>query len=307
MSKEKILAWIKIHRPPFQSALFFPFFLGMVLAWFEGYSLNYTVLVLSTIGIFFLTNNCFLANEYFDYETDKINVTRNPFSGGTRVLPNSQLPRKIIHRLAILYGLAALIIGIVLQFHFKTGLLTLPLGIIGLLSGYFFTAKPIQLAYHALGELAIAVVIGCFTILGGYYLHTHKLAWLPVLVSLPWVMAVTLLKITPDMSDYESDKLSGKRGLVVRMGKEKAVILHNFLIIAMWLGFVPLFFLPVRKKFLFLLLIPFSFSLWNFIAMRRGAWRTWLGLKNLSLRAVIYAPLTPLIICLIFILSKLVS
>jgi len=42
-----------------------------------------------------------------------------------------------------------------------------------MVAGYFYTAKPIQLAYRGFGEFFIGFVIGGMTVLIGYYLQTQ--------------------------------------------------------------------------------------------------------------------------------------
>lgn len=285
----KLIPWIRAFRLPFHTALIFSFTLGNVLAWSAGLPFKWGILTLGLVAVFLATSNCFLANEYFDYPTDRLNKEYNPFTGGSRVLPEALLPRRQVLLVALTCMFGAMIVGAILHFSYQTGSWTIPMGALGLFAAYFYTAKPIQLAYRGLGEVAIGLIIGWLTVFSGYYLQSQHFSWLPTIVSLPWVMAVVLLIWINEFPDYASDRISNKKNLVVRLGKEKAAWVHNGLITLMWLLSIPILFLAQPKVSLLFLLIPFFLSAWNLIVMARGGWRDGEILKGLCARTILYA------------------
>jgi hypothetical protein len=118
--------WVNILRIPFHTALILPLFLGMIIAWSEGHEISWAVLVIATVGVFLASSECFLANEYFDYETDCVNRSYNRYTGGSRVLPQGQIPRNQVLAAAIVSGCLALGLAMILQFYFQTASLTIP-------------------------------------------------------------------------------------------------------------------------------------------------------------------------------------
>ena len=60
----------------------------------------------------------------------------------------------------------------------------LALGVASVLAGYFYTARPLSLAYIALGEATVFVFMGTVIIIGAYYVQREMLALAPVLISL---------------------------------------------------------------------------------------------------------------------------
>jgi 1,4-dihydroxy-2-naphthoate octaprenyltransferase len=306
MSKEKILAWIRISRLPFHTALSIPFILGTILAWSEGHPLNWTVFLLGLVAVILITNNCFLTNEYFDYEADRINRHYNRFTGGSRVLPEASLPRRQVFKVSLGCMLVALVLGLILHFHLKTGPLTLPLGITGIFFGYFYTAKPIQFSYRGMGEICIGIIIGFLPGFIGYYLQVHRFSWSPIIVCLPWVVAVTLFCINM-VPDIESDKIVGKETGASRLGKSQAMVVYNMLVILMWLLFIPLFFLNVPKITLLLLFIPLFLSGWNLVSVWRGDWKTHQGMENLCGRTIASGIATLITLSVIFLLKRTLS
>lgn len=301
-------AWVKAFRLPFHSALILPFLLGMVLAWYRGYPLDWKVLVLGELAVFFMTGNCFLSNEYFDLEADQLNRLYNRFTGGSRVLPEGRLSQNQVLAMALFCMFAAMVLGVFLQFYFKTGLWTIPLGAMGLATGFFYTARPVRLAYRGLGELSIGLMIGWLTVYSGYYVQAHRGGLFPTVISLPWAIATVLLIWINEFPDYESDKIANKNNLVVRLGLEKAALVHNGLIVVMWLSAIPMLFIvkaPV-VSFLFLI-IPFTLSSWNLVAVFKGEWRDRKKLEAICARTIVYCITLVVAITGIFLWKGLVS
>jgi len=92
----KLIAWIKIQELHKHPTIFFPFLLGTAIAWSGAGAgaIDWRVFAVSIVITYFITNGTFMSNEYFDYETDRINKERVGGSesvgvtttGGTRVL-----------------------------------------------------------------------------------------------------------------------------------------------------------------------------------------------------------------------------
>ena len=234
-SSNRYKAWATLSRAPFHSVGVFPFVLGAAIAWSMGFPISWAILSLSTLAVILIMLTTYLAGEYYDFETDSINASYNIFSGGSRVLQAGLIPR---HRpLIVTYvSLAgAIIIGLLLQFYYKTGPYTLLLGAFGLFCGYFYTAKPIQWSYRGVGETLIAICYGWLTVNAAYYLQTGSFHPVATLVSIPLAISVFLVILINEFPDYSSDTISGKRTLVVRFGKERMAILYIILSIACFL------------------------------------------------------------------------
>ncbi len=228
-------AWVALSRVPFHSVGVFPFVLGAIIAWSMGFPISWAVLLLSTLAVVLVMETTYLAGEYYDFEADSINVSYNIFSGGSRVLQAGLIPK---HRpLVVTYVsvVGAIIIGLLLQFYYKTGPYTLLLGAFGLFCGYFYTAKPIQWSYRGMGETLIAICYGWLTVNAAYYLQTGSFHPVATLVSIPLAISIFLVILINEFPDYSSDAISGKRTLVVRFGRERMAILYIILSIACFL------------------------------------------------------------------------
>jgi 1,4-dihydroxy-2-naphthoate octaprenyltransferase len=90
----------------------------------------------------------------------------------------------------------------------------------------FYVAPPIRWAYRGLGELVIALSYGPWMVLGSLYLHTRTLSPEALVASLVPGCLIMALAVVNAIPDYHQDRLVGKRNLVVRLGRRRAVSLY---------------------------------------------------------------------------------
>lgn len=286
LKQGSLVGWMKAYRPPFHTVGVFPFILGAVVASAAGSKLNWWVLVLGSLAVMLIMGMTYTINEYFDFETDLINLEYNKFSGGSRVLPHGLLSRRQVFIAGIINMLLALAIGFVLVFYFRTGPWTLPLGIIGILAGFFYTAKPVQLAYRGVGEIFIGFSYGWLPVLTGYYLQSGKFSLLAALISFPIAISIFEVIFINELPDYGSDKVSSKNNLVVKMGLEKSALVYNLLLVLTFISIIPAFFFQLSLIALVFLAFPFALGIWNFIEVALGGWRNKHQLEGICARTI---------------------
>ena len=81
-------------------------------------------------------------------------------------------------------GVAALM-GLALQFGWRTGAFTIPLGALGILGGYFSFAPPLAWHRRGLGEAVGALCFGLLPVAAGLYLQCGQLLTETLLYGLP--------------------------------------------------------------------------------------------------------------------------
>jgi 1,4-dihydroxy-2-naphthoate octaprenyltransferase len=232
------------------------------------------------IALILLAYSSLLSNDYFDYETDRIEIKRHAIDHTFTHTGGSYFLYDVVQRdsrliLSFILVLMAVPLGILLQFKFNTGVLTIPFGLLGIFFGYSYSGKPLRLSYHGFGEVTLASVLGWFIILTGYYLQAHHLSWLPILVSLPYTVDAFKLKLLREIFDYETDKAVGRRNLVVMFGREWGAYIVNPLTLITCILFAPLLFLEIPKITLILLLVPIYFMLQSsiIICKNKNIWK----------------------------------
>ncbi len=303
--RNKLLSWLTLLRLGATARGVLPFLLGAVIAWSQGYTIDRAILLLSSLAVICIMLVTFLVNEYYDYDTDAANKNHHRLSGGSRILPMGLIPRR--HALTaayILTGIAAGI-GLWLYFGFKTGPLTIPLGIVAVIIGYTYTAGPVRLSYRGWGEISIWFACGWLATLTGYYLQTGQFNMTATLASLPGAFSVFLVILINEIPDIASDKISGKRNLAVRLGVNKTVKLYLAVLAVSYASIIAIAFsgAPVNSAYLSLLLLPVMIWITGTIRKHGAAERK--VQEALSIRTMIYDHLITVIYTVSFILEGL--
>lgn len=90
----------------------------------------------------------------------------------------------------------------------------------------FYEAPPIRWSYRGLGETVIALSYGPAMVLGSLYLQTRNASVAALAASLVPGFLVMALAVVNAIPDFHQDRLVGKRNLVVRLGRRRAVWLY---------------------------------------------------------------------------------
>lgn len=229
----KVKVWIAELRLPFLTASIFPILLGTAIAWATTGIFLWDFFLLTLIGGICIHLGANVANDYFDYRsgTDNINVEFvRPFSGGSRMIQRGFLsPRAVLAGSLVFFSIGG-VIGLYLTL--ARGFLVILLGVLGVFSGFFYTAPPFKLAHRGIGELFIGLSFGVLLTLGAYYVQVQTLAWEPIIASIPIALLIAAVLYINEFPDYVADKEAGKLTLVVRLGRKRASVLYAFLLIA---------------------------------------------------------------------------
>jgi 1,4-dihydroxy-2-naphthoate octaprenyltransferase len=118
----------------------------------------------------------------------------------------------------------ALAVGVYLTV--RGGWPILAFAVLGGMAAIFYVAPPIRWAYRGLGELVIALSYGPWMVLGSLYLQSHRMTLPALLASLVPGCLIMALAVVNAIPDYHQDRLVGKRNLVVRLGRKRAVSLY---------------------------------------------------------------------------------
>jgi 1,4-dihydroxy-2-naphthoate polyprenyltransferase len=219
-----LVLWLKTMRAPFLQATFIPVVLGGVLAFQLAHVFNWATFLLTLLGagLIHIATNMF--NDYFDFKSgNDLQVKhQNPFAGGGRILtaglvkPTTHL---LVSSLCLVLGS---LIGVYLVFAFSLPYLFL-LGLIGIISSYFYVGPPFRFAYRGIGELIVGINFGPIMTLGAYYVQAGSFAWEPLLASIPVGLLVAAILWINEFPDIDADNAVGKRTLVLRLGYTRSI------------------------------------------------------------------------------------
>jgi 1,4-dihydroxy-2-naphthoate octaprenyltransferase len=214
--------WMKAARAPFLTVSFIPAILGGAIAWKDG-SFDWTIWLLTTIGIVLAHSAADFIDDYFDYKNGNLGNKEQQFH-------DSPLIRKEITPRQVLYATFICLIpaiGIGVYLFTLVGWPVLWLTAVGTFIVFFYTSPPFRLNYRGLGETALFIAFGPMIVFGVYYVLSNQFSWEPILVSIPigiFTMNVGLVSNTFDYDEYVKSK---NYTFPVRFGRPNAVKVLN--------------------------------------------------------------------------------
>jgi 1,4-dihydroxy-2-naphthoate octaprenyltransferase len=184
--------------------------------------------------------------------------------GPERTLQSGRITAAAMRKAIVVFSVLSFASGITLlfvTFHGKVSLLFVLFVLLGLgaiAAAIKYTMGKNPYGYRGLGDVFVFIFFGLVGVAGTYFLHSLEMnsyVWLPA-VSVG-LLSSGVLNVN-NIRDEESDKLSGKHTLVVKMGGRKARIYHLILVTAAILLLVIFTLLQYRSpwQFLFLITVP---------------------------------------------------
>ncbi len=229
MSKLKF--WLQELRLPFMTATIPPAILGSFVAWKMTGEIDLLLLALTAVALFLVHAGTNVVNDYFDHVSgcDEMNVRFvRPFGGGSRLIQKGLLSPKEVYFGALLFFGCGAPIGVYLAYVSGWGLLLI--GAIGVISGFFYVEPRLNLASRGIGEFLVGLNCGVLIVLGGFFVQTGSIALEPIVVGLPLAILIAAVLWINEFQDMEADAAVGKRHLVSRLGRKRAVVVYYYLL-----------------------------------------------------------------------------
>ncbi len=219
----RLISWLVITRAPFLSASILPAVVGMMYGMsVPGTHHSGLDITLAIFGVVLLHLAANVFNDYYDVKsgTDEENTQYFlKYSGGSRAIELGLITLRGTFMLASVMLITAALIGVFVSSHVGNGIYMF--GLMGALSGLFYTAPPLRLvARHGLGELFIGLTFGPLITAGMYYVVCGDNNLLSYLIGIPVGLLTSNILLINQVPDADSDAKTGKNHLVVTFGKE---------------------------------------------------------------------------------------
>lgn len=217
---------------------------------------NLQLVLLALAVAFFLQVGVNYANDYSDgiRGTDKNRVGPARLTGGGLAKPKQVLTAALIS--FGIAGIAGLVITLMTQQWWFVAV-----GVVCIVAAWFYTGGKKPYGYAGLGEVVVFIFFGLVATIGTDYIQV--LDWNPLAIfggCAAGCFAVAVLLIN-NVRDIETDKLSGKKTLSVRIGKKASLLLFDLLLLAPFLIVFPIWVVAPAVFMVNILLLPVIFIL----------------------------------------------
>lgn len=301
---KKILAWVRTMRPQFYLMALIGYTMGVLVAWGITQDFNLMRYILGYMFLFFVQLSTVFTNDYYDYDSDRINRNSSVFTGGSRTLVEGKITFSELKTGIILSLFAILILSIVLllsvgkEIAIQSGVFMC----IGLILGLGYTVPPLKLCHRGLGEFDVGIFFSFYIIHFGYILQggtwsAQLLWWLSIPLFFSTFAAITLSGIP----DRRADRAASKQTIAVLLGSRSAAILSLFSITLAAITGVLIWYLNFKESLIgiaILIVLPHSFFLWlkilTFINSRNYDTKI-NGIMILSLTYILWFGIIPLL------------
>lgn len=217
-----------------------PALLALVLVWGED-GFSFPAGILAVLGVLLVHTSTNLLDDYFDYRCESVQIRQAMVDGGMRarshkchyILSGATTLGRLLAA-ALIFGALATLIGLYLVWLRGTAIIAVAAA--GAFFCYFYSAPPIRLSFHYLGEAAVGVVFGPI-LMSGVALAACGNVPMPIFFfSIPVGILVTNIVYTHAILDFEPDRRAGKNTLAVFFGSPKrAFWLMTAMVIAAYL------------------------------------------------------------------------
>lgn len=258
--------------------------LGAGVARYLGNPLDWGIYLLGQAWVSVLQLGAHYLNEYYDAPADQDNPNRTALSGGSGKV--GAVPRNLVFTaaaacLAVTASLSVLLI--------QTGRLSpaaLAIMILAALVAVFYSTPPVRLVNSGYGELATSILVANLVPAFAFLLQVGELHPLVARATLPLTALHLAMMLAFELPDYANDMKHKKRTLMIRMGWESGMTVHNAMLLAAYLllGASMLTGLPLALALPGFMTLPLAgLQIWQMRRIAEGARPNW---RLLTLNAV---------------------
>ena len=281
---------VKAARPMSLLSGLLTYLMGIGLVVYLGHPINWAAASIGAACMLLLQAASYYLHIYFDWLTPGFQLEDAEEKPADR--PSRQLFLQL--PIAFLTTGAILTVLLFLQIHNFLSIL-LVLGI-ALMLAVFYGVPPLRLVYSGYGELAEAVLICNLPPTLAYLLQTGDVHRLVAMISFPVTLLFMATLLALSLPNYARDLKYAHKNLMVRMGWQTGMILHNVLILSAYALLVLSLFIN----------LPFKIALPAIITMPLGIFQIWqvnriaVGEKPHWRRLVVTAYALPLLLAYLF-------
>lgn len=209
---------IKLGRPQYLAGNFLLFTMGALLAVILGAEFFLSKFIIAYSILFTAHLSVHYSNDYFDFKVDHL-TNPSAISGGSGVLIENPELKEFSKWFALLIMGISILLAAYFTFIFRYPITFFLFLLFGNLLAWFYTAPPIKLVYHRLGEVANIIAVIIF--LGTGYFALNGTLNLPFFIfAIPVIFLQIIFINSFEIPTMEGDKLGNKITWIVLKGPE---------------------------------------------------------------------------------------
>ncbi|MDV7696092.1 1,4-dihydroxy-2-naphthoate octaprenyltransferase [Chryseobacterium soli] len=265
--------WIKAARlrtlPLSLSGIIMGAFIAKWRLWGEGGTWDWKIFALALLVTLLYQILSNYANDYGD--GIKGTDAKRSTSAEARAVASGKITAKQMKNAVILFSVLSFAATIALLYvafipqYMTEFYIFIGLGVASILAAIGYTVGKKPYGYMGLGDLFVFIFFGLVSVCGSYFLFTKTFSWDILLPGTAvGMMSMAVLNLN-NMRDIESDKLSGKNSLALRIGFKNAMI-YEMVLLQLPLILILIFlaingFIQSQNYYVFIvmiLIIPFA-------------------------------------------------
>ncbi len=258
--------WMQAARPFSFPASVVPVLVGTMAAvyLFDG-AIMWFLLPLIALGGILIHAGGNMISDYFDF---KQGVDREDTYGSSKTVVHGLItPKKILTGGLTAFAIAFLLGLVMIYFR---GLPVLYLGLTGLAGGYFYTAKPFELKYNALGDFIIFLIFGPLMVIGTYYTLTGNFNPKVIWIAIPVGFLVTAILNANNLRDIMHDSRARIKTLATVFGSKGAKFEYYFLVIGAFISVILMVAAGLLEFWALIVFISLPLALTNIKAISKA-------------------------------------
>ncbi len=222
--------FIRLSRPLFLLGPIVLYGLGGGIARYLGINIDWDVYILGQLWVTLLQLSVHYLNEYYNAPADSDNPNRTILTGGSGAVGPGKLSRQVpwIAALTTLTLLASLTVVIFSQAQLVP--LAYLIMVLAFLGAFFYSAPPVRLEASGYGELTTTLLVSLLLPAYSFVLQAGELHRLIAMCAFPLAALHLAMLLAFEFPDYTVDQKYEKFTLLIRLGWQRGMIMHNLLV-----------------------------------------------------------------------------
>jgi 1,4-dihydroxy-2-naphthoate octaprenyltransferase len=234
---------------------------GSIMAINQGYPWSSGSYLMGLGAAILISISIHYANEYADYETDKLTI-RTLYSGGSGALQDLGLERSLALKGALLALLLGVVLGTIGLFLGDIPVHGVVMLIIAVILGWGYSLKPLALAWRGWGEVDNAFLGAILLPVYGFTVISLQVERSVIVASIPFGLLAFVNLLATHWADRAADHAVGKNTLANTISVNRLRWIYFLIILGVYIWVYWLSFYPQIVRLSSMAVLPLS--IWGF-------------------------------------------